>query len=183
MYNRTEWKDRVVDSQTGEVIQQGTNQSAGNFNKMEDGITDASIAAALLSIAAGQTSANQSGNERQFEAVDQRFDGVDLVNSDANTAAKLVLIAVGQLTAQTADEEKIVQLTNTQSYPFNNSQQTVSLRGTKTTTAYSVDVEVLEHDGDVGDVIVYDKLLNGFKVRYDGSAKSAKLKINIKGGM
>ncbi len=141
MYNRTQWKDRVVDQATGEVIQEGTLQSAGNFNNMEDGIEDAAVAAALL------------------------------------------VIAAGQLDAQTAAEEKTVTLTNTQSYPFNNSQKTVSLSTTRTTTAYSVDVEVLEHSGDVGDVLISDKLLNGFKVRFDGSAKSATVKLIIKGGM
>jgi hypothetical protein len=141
MYNRTQWKDRVVDQTTGEVIQEGTLQSAGNFNNMEDGIEDATVAAAFL------------------------------------------VIAAGQLDAQTAAEEKTVTLTNTQSYPFNNSQKTVSLSTTRTTTAYSVDVEVLEHSGDVGDVLISDKLLNGFKVRFDGSAKSATVKLIIKGGM
>lgn len=35
-YNRTYWKDHVVDGQT--VIQQGTPQSATNFNNIEEGI-------------------------------------------------------------------------------------------------------------------------------------------------
>lgn len=141
MYNRTEWKDKVVDSSTGEVIQEGTPQSAGNFNNMEIGIEDATVAAAFL------------------------------------------MIAAGQLGAEAAVEEKTVTLTNSQSYPFNNSKKTVNLSNTRTTTAYSVDVEVLEHSGDVGDVLISDKLLNGFKVRFDGSAKSATVKLIIKGGM
>lgn len=141
MYNRTEWKDKVVDSSTGAVIQEGTLQSAGNFNNMEIGIEDATVAAAFL------------------------------------------MIATGQLSAEVAVEEKTITLTNTQSYPFNNSQKTVSLSNTRTTTTYSVDVEVLEHSGDVGDVLISDKLLNGFKVRFDGSAKSATVKLIIKGGM
>ena len=41
----------------------------------------------------------------------------------------------------------------------------------------------LGHSGDVGDVLISDKLLNGFKVRFDGSAKSATVKLIIKGGM
>lgn len=51
MYNNTNWLDRVVDSETGELIQDGTDQSAANFNNMEDGITDAHIAQALTMIA------------------------------------------------------------------------------------------------------------------------------------
>jgi hypothetical protein len=103
--------------------------------------------------------------------------------ADENTAAALLLIAAGQIIAEQTVEEITVQLTNTQSYPRNNSQKTVTMATTRTTTAYTVDAEVVEHDGDVGDVIISEKLLNGFKVRYDGSAKSATVKLTIKGGM
>ena len=54
MYKNTKWLDRVVDTETGEVVQEGTDQSAANFNNMEDGITDAHVAAALTMIAAYQ---------------------------------------------------------------------------------------------------------------------------------
>lgn len=54
MYNRTKWLDRVVDAETGELIQKGTDQSAGNFNNMENGITDAHVALALTMIAMHQ---------------------------------------------------------------------------------------------------------------------------------
>lgn len=141
MYNQTKWLDEVKDPVTQEVIQEGTNQSAGNFNNMEDGIQDASVAAAML------------------------------------------MIAAGQMQAQLAVEEKTVTLTNTQSYPFNNSKQTVSLGVTRTTTAYTVDAEIGAHDGDVGNVVISEKLLNGFKVAYDGSASSVTVTLRIKGGL
>ena len=44
MYNATYWLDRVVDEETEEVIQEGTDQSAGHFNNMEEGISDAHLA-------------------------------------------------------------------------------------------------------------------------------------------
>ena len=50
MYGITKWLDKVVDAETGELIQQGTDQSAANFNNMENGIHDAHVAAALLQI-------------------------------------------------------------------------------------------------------------------------------------
>lgn len=45
MYSKTHWHDRVVDSETGEVIQEGTFMSAEHFNNMENGIAanDAAI--------------------------------------------------------------------------------------------------------------------------------------------
>lgn len=55
MYNNKKWLDRVVDNESGEVIQEGTDQSAANFNNMENGITDASIATALTMIAVHQS--------------------------------------------------------------------------------------------------------------------------------
>lgn len=39
MYNATKWLDKVVDVDSGEVIQAGTDQSAAHFNNMESGIT------------------------------------------------------------------------------------------------------------------------------------------------
>lgn len=141
MYNRTKWLDKVVDADTGELIQEGTDQSAGNFNNMENGI------------------------------------------SDNHTAATMLLIATGQIIAEQTVEEITVQLTNTASYPFNNSQKTVSMATTRTTTAYTVETDVVAHDGEIGHIFITDKLLNGFKVRYDGSAKSATVRLIIKGGM
>ena len=141
MYKRTKWLDKVVDADTGELIQEGTDQSAGNFNNRENGI------------------------------------------SDNHTAAAMLLIAAGQIIAEQTVEEITVQLTNSASYPFNNSQKTVSMATTRTTTAYTVEADVMEHDGEVGHIFITDKLLNGFKVRYDGSAKSATIKLFIRGGM
>ncbi len=38
-YSPIKWKDHIIDSETQEVIQQGTPQSAGNFNHMEEAIS------------------------------------------------------------------------------------------------------------------------------------------------
>lgn len=50
MYKNTKWRDRVVDANTQEIIQEGTHMSAENFNNMENGITDAHLAFALMQI-------------------------------------------------------------------------------------------------------------------------------------
>jgi hypothetical protein len=36
--------------------------------------------------------------------------------------------------------------------------------------------------GEVGDIVFSDKMLNGFKVAYTGSATSVRLKIYVQGG-
>lgn len=76
-------------------------------------------------------------------------------------------------------------LTNTQSYPFNNSVKTLALTGDKVrlNQNYTIIVEATRVvDGFLGDVVVSDKLLNGFKVAYTGSAKSAHVKCYVQGG-
>ena len=55
MYKNTKWLDKVVDAETDDLIQEGTDQSAANFNNMEGGISDVSIAAALAMIAQHQS--------------------------------------------------------------------------------------------------------------------------------
>ena len=52
MYKQTKWLDRVVDVDSGELIQEGTDQSAKHFNNMENGISDVSIATAIMMISA-----------------------------------------------------------------------------------------------------------------------------------
>lgn len=57
MYNSTKWLDKVVDAETGELMQEGTDQSAANFNNMENGISDVHVATALMMIAANMADA------------------------------------------------------------------------------------------------------------------------------
>lgn len=141
MYNATKWLDQVEDADTGEVIQKGTDQSAANFNNMEEGISDSDLAARLMLLALSRT--------------------IDEVDTEVQT----------------------VTLTNSLSYPFNNSATTVSLETARNDTSYTVEATVGDHEGCVGDVTVYDQALNGFKVKFDGSATSATITLRIKGGM
>lgn len=141
MYQKKEWVDEVIDTESGETIQRGTPQSAKNFNNIESGVLDNQI------------------------------------------ASNLMLIAISQLEANQVVEEKIETFTNTAKYPFNNSAKTISISNTRTNTNYSVDAEIIEHTGEVGDIVVYDKMVNGFKVRYGGSAGNAKIKLVVTGGI
>lgn len=76
-----------------------------------------------------------------------------------------------------------VTLTNSQEYPFNNSVKTVSLTSQRNHKDYTVEPEITEYSGGfVGDIVVTDKLLNGFKIEHTGSATTVKLKVYVKGG-
>jgi hypothetical protein len=164
MYGRTNWLDHAVspanhfnvsDNQdgtktitpAGEVIQQGTNMSAVNFNNIEEGVCGAYFTALEAAQAARMAA------------------------SKADGVAGIVLTST---------------LTNTAKYPFNNSVKTIALSGAnmRYTKDYTVTVEVTEYSGGcVGDIIVSDKLLNGFKVAYTGSATSVSVKIYVQGGV
>lgn len=159
-YNKTRWQDHVTAYQNryrevengdgttthepveGEVLQQGTPQSAKNFNNMEDGI---------------------------FQATEM-----------AAEAARAILHA-NQLLKRVAGETIETTLTNTFTYPFNNSKKTIALTKQRDTLNYTVTVEAESLDkGAVGAVKVTDKQLNGFKVEFTGSAKNVAIRCIVK---
>ncbi|KAB0577220.1 hypothetical protein EI53_01244 [Fusobacterium naviforme] len=75
-------------------------------------------------------------------------------------------------------------LTNSSKYPFNNSQKTIALgnENERYNTDYTVIVEAEAQDGFIGDIKVSDKMLNGFKLEYSGSAKTVNVKCYVQGG-
>lgn len=75
-----------------------------------------------------------------------------------------------------------VTLTNTQDFYANNSVKTVALSVRRDTLDYMVDAEIQGDTVNVGDVVVYDKQVNGFKVKFTGSASSVNLKLYVHGG-
>lgn len=162
MYQKNLWQDHVVEYPNrfketnlgngmveevpapGEIIQQGTPQSARNFNNMEEGIFNANELTDYLMIQTLQ-------NVRRIETV--------------------------------RGESSTVKMTNNQAYPFNSSGSTIALATPRDTTDYFVMVEVLdEAGGSAGNVTVYNKLANGFKIKFDGSAKEVTVRYNVTGG-
>ena len=144
MYKRTFWQDHVVDEGTGEIMQQGTPQSATNFNNVEEGIFSSNELGAVLA-----------------QQVRQH----------------------GRVMADMEGEIGEVVLTNSQEYPFNDSAKTVALTKKRDTLNYRVFAEVISSDGMPGDIKIYDKQLNGFKIAFTGSATSATVKYYVQGGM
>lgn len=80
-------------------------------------------------------------------------------------------------------ERGSVQLTNSASYPFNNSTKSVALATVQDVVDYSVTTEVIQATGNVGEIVATDKLANGFKLGYTGSAPSATIKYTVIGGL
>lgn len=89
----------------------------------------------------------------------------------------IVLFSAQPFTAELISSNKVF-------FAFNNSGTTVALKTVRKTMNYDLDIEVVEvAGGQVGDVIVYDKQLNGFKLKFEGSAKTVKVKYKVRGGM
>ena len=119
--------------------------------------------------------------------VDELGDDLLIVNEDGDVASKLIVNALRQHIWQSEDEALIcedgsVTLTNTKKFPFNDSKKSVSLAKTQKNTKYVIIAEVTSIAGNVGDINVSDRLTNGFKLAFTGSAKSVTVKYYVIGG-
>lgn len=174
MYSVRKWVDRVTqfvnrfketnnsdgsvthERVDGEVLAVGTAQSAENFNHMEEGILEGSL---LLA----EHTRVMNEHCRDIEAM--------------------------------TGEMHLIYLYNSAKYPANNSKKTIALKQQRNNTDYTVNVRVVSAvmpngvalDGDpagtAGNIIVTDKLLNGFKIAYTGNAKEVTLEVEVQGGM
>lgn len=79
----------------------------------------------------------------------------------------------------------VVTLTNSKRYPLNNSKQTVTIPAAnrRNSLDYRIETEVVSATGEVGHIRVSEKLLNGFKIAYTGSASEAVINCYIVGGI
>lgn len=91
--------------------------------------------------------------------------------------------AADQISTQESAEKGSVTITNNQAYPFNVGTATVALATPRKNLDYITNVEIAAAVGNVQAIEVYDKQLNGFKIRYDGSATSVTIKYYVTGGM
>lgn len=141
------------------TIQAGTGAyaPADDFNALVEDVDALTIIARANELAIRQIVASLLQDERQI--------------------AKLVVAA-------SSTETGTVTLTNSKTYPFNDSKVTVAITNTRQNLFYDVETEVIAYSGGLpGDIIVSDKQLNGFKLEFDGSAKSVTVAYKIKEGM
>ena len=113
------------------------------------------------------------------------FNNLETGTDGANLLAEFLTEVVfkNQKRLDNVDGEVITRtLTNTKDFYFNNSVQTVAIASQRDTLDYRVDVEVQGDVVNVGDVVVFDKQQNGFKVKYTGSAPSVTVKLYVRGG-
>lgn len=170
MYDRRIWQDSVRDpartysvtqnsdgTQTltpaGKVVQVGTNQSATNFNGMEDGIQDASIA---LGIIFQHMLQSEPDHEERISGLEDECEVETGTVTLTNTSMYPFNNSIKTVALKTAR--------NSENYLVECS-----------VSSYA--------GGLPGDIKVSEKKTNGFKVEFDGSAASVTVKYIIKGGV
>ncbi|MCF8017851.1 MAG: hypothetical protein K9L62_00500 [Vallitaleaceae bacterium] len=110
-----------------------------------------------------------------------RFNNIEDGIVDAHAAIGLLLNYARQNSWEI--EIGTVTLTNTLSFPFNDSQQTISLLKAKENGDYIVLAEITVASGNAGEIEIADKLVNGFKMAFTGSASSVTVKYTVLGGI
>jgi len=82
----------------------------------------------------------------------------------------------------TIQETGTVTLTNNQQFPFNNSNVSVPLSNTRDNLNYVVVIVSATGSGNIGEVEVSERLVNGFKLEFTGSSKSVSVVYAVIGG-
>lgn len=102
--------------------------------------------------------------------------------TDADIALLKEVVITGEIEDLVICESGSITLNNSLVFPFNNSQTTIALANTQLDTDYAVIAEV-GNQGNVGDITVFDKQVNGFKMAYTGSAASVTINYYVLGGL
>ena len=123
------------------------------------------------------TNDDNTVKDSSYVHTDNNFTTVSKNKIDANETN------ITKLTKRTDMVAGSVTLSNSQAFPFNNSQVTVPISVERDNQDYIVDYEVTEAVGNVGDIVISAKLVNGFKIEYTGSASSVTVKYQVLGGM
>lgn len=124
----------------------------------------------------------QQGTPQNAKNFNYMEDGILAANEKA-AYLMLTVLHQAQTVSNLNGEVGTVTLSNTEEYPFNNSIKTVALKQPRGNLDYRVVVESMAEDtGAVGEIIITEKQLNGFKLQHTGSAKKVNVKYIVEGG-
>lgn len=147
-YEPTHWEDRVIDDATGDPIVEGTPVDETNLNNIEAGVLLSHYDIGLLAMFAMQQ-ANLNRLEVEKYKKQRLQQGKATINNSVSDNGYF-----------------------RSSEPF----ATISLNGFSQINAPDYDVLIspiaADDMGAIGDLEVYDKTQNGFKVKMTGSAKT-----------
>jgi len=113
------------------------------------------------------------------------FNHIEAGLSDQSLAAAIFQFKDLQESYESGDELHSLTLGQTGSkWPFNNSASTVALSQLRENNKYSVEVDVLSYSGGrLGNIKVFDRANNGFKLLHDGSATNVQVSVRVSGGL
>jgi len=153
-----------------------------DWTKWLDHVTDPANRYTLVDNGDGTYTITPTGTVmQQGTPQDQvRFNNIENGIVDAHAAIALLLNYARQNSWEI--ETGTVTLTNTLAFPFNDSQKTVSLTKAKENGDYIVLAEISAASGNAGEIVITDKLINGFKMAFTGSASSVTVKYTVLGG-
>lgn len=111
-----------------------------------------------------------------------------VINEDGDVASTLIINRLRQHIWQNEADAPVceagsVTLTNTAKFPFNNSKKSVALAKVQADLNYAVIAWTDSEAGNIGDIQVTEKQVNGFKVSYSGSAATAVVNYIVIGGI
>lgn len=156
------------------------NDVQANLMTLGDGVDDARLAMGMIIANLCHKEADWGGRISDLEESDtskgQRITALegDNTTNQAN---------INKLLSRTNIVSGTVTLTNSQKFPFNNSQVTIPIPVERANKNYIVDWEIASSNGPTGDILVSAKLVNGFKMEFTGSATSVTVNYQVLGGM
>lgn len=155
-------------------------QAGSAFNSVE---SDAEALGNAIDDAVSGLESFSAGDTRGMgSAFSEAADNADDLSDSASRASE----SVDDLADATGDlgDGADGTLTNSQVYPHNNSIKTLQIVTPRNTKDYTITVEVVSVTGGAaGEFEISDKLLNGFKIKYTGSASSVVVRCYVRGGI
>ena len=118
-------------------------------------------------------------SEKNMNNIEERVEGNDIAILNLLQYQRQHARSIANVEGEVIPES----LTNTKTYPFNNSDKLITLTKIRDNLDYTVFVEVVSKVGELGEIKVFNKQVNGFKVKYTGSATSVELKLYVRGGL
>ena len=166
----------------GAVADEALSNSQEALDNLEElNQAETARAAAETTRQANETQRQQNETQRQTF-----YSGFQKSLSDNEIATELLLNDHRQLKWKVDDSLTIdvgtITLTNTLLFPFNDSTKSVALSVNRLNTDYIVQADIISANGNVGEISISDKLVNGFKIGYTGSAKTVTVKYIVTGG-
>jgi hypothetical protein len=157
--------------------------------------TDALLAEKQNVLTFDDTPTANSNNPVKSGGVKTLADSMEADIDDTHIAQRLMIIAhmqhgesIAALEKATVQEVGSVTLNNTisttalQKFLFNNSKASVALTNRRDNLNYTVVIVGVTGGGNIGEVEVSERLVNGFKLNFTGSATSVTVTYAVIGG-